>query len=396
MGKLIINLSQLLSSLSLALDIAENRHFNHSRRVAYISNTIAKKMKLNNEECAKIYHASLIHDIGMGGQLSKHTIYQIHKDMDLKKEHCQVGEEIASGLPISKETIEYIKYHHEEWNGKGAYNLVRNDIPLGSQIIHIADYLDIYFGEMLKDRKYKDTIKKNLDINRNELFSAEIVDILYDIMDKDKFWFDLSFYNIKQVLTANSPRYTVTIDMKGLEKIALSFSKLIDSRSTFTARHSMGIAEITKRIVDYIGFDEIKAKKLEIAAYLHDLGKLAISNNILEKDGKLDQDEFNIIKTHPYYTKLILKQVQGLEDIAEWAGNHHEKLNGKGYPEGLGRDELALEDEIIGIADIYQALIEDRPYRKGMLHKEAKEVIDNMVKHGFVSSEVSAILDKAI
>ncbi len=77
------------------------------------------------------------------------------------------------------------------------------------------------------------------------------------------------------------------------------------------------------------------------------------------------------MKSHVYYSKLILNQIEGLEDIAEWAGNHHEKLNGKGYPEKLDERDLTKEDQVIALADIYQALVEDRPYRKGMETKKS-------------------------
>lgn len=396
MEKLDINLGQLFSSLSLALDIAENRHFDHSRRVAYMSNSIAQDMGLHTKVCADIYYSALIHDVGMNGQMSNYTIFEIHNNAVLKKEHCHLGAEIADGLPISKDCVEYIRYHHEEWNGAGVYGLYKNDIPIGSQIIHIADYVDIYFGDMLKDRKNIDKIKKWLDVSKNKVFCAEAVDSLLNIIEKDKFWLDLSFYNLDQIIKANSPDYSTLIGIVELEKIAKSFSRLIDSKSKFTYRHSKGLVDISSAIVDYIGYDDITSKKLQIAAYLHDLGKLAVPNNILEKPDKLDSEEFNIIKTHPYYTKLILRQVKGLEDIAGWAGNHHEKLNGKGYPEGLTYAEITREDQIISISDIYQALIDDRPYRKGMAHKDAMDILKTMVKKDYVSNNIVRILEKVI
>src|SRR5690606_22787980 len=121
---------------------------------------------------------------------------------------------------------------------------------------------------------------------------------------------------------------------------------------------------------------------------LHDIGKLVVPLSILEKPGKLSQQELQVIKSHPYYTKLILKQIKGIEDIAEWAGNHHEKLNGKGYPEKLMGSNITKEDQIIAIADIYQALTEDRPYREGMDSQTAIEIMMDMADRGELSKEM--------
>ncbi|NMB08339.1 MAG: HD domain-containing protein, partial [Tissierellia bacterium] len=138
----------------------------------------------------------------------------------------------------------------------------------------------------------------------------------------------------------------------------------------------------------YLGYDEIMVEKLTIAANLHDIGKFIVPLEILEKPKKLNSMEFLTMKSHVYYTKLILKQIEGLEDIAEWAGNHHEKLNGKGYPERLDENSLTKEDQIIAFADIYQALIEDRPYRKGMAPKKAIDIMKNMANKGYICNRM--------
>jgi HD-GYP domain-containing protein (c-di-GMP phosphodiesterase class II) len=145
-----------------------------------------------------------------------------------------------------------------------------------------------------------------------------------------------------------------------------------------------------------IGYDEETSRKIRIAGLLHDLGKLAVPNSILDKPDKLTEEEFMVIKSHTYYTKEILKEIDGIDDIAEWAANHHEKLDGSGYPEGLKGDEIGEIDRHVAVCDMYQALTEDRPYRKGLELKQAIDIIAKSVKDNKVSGESLEILKEVV
>ena len=131
---------------------------------------------------------------------------------------------------------------------------------------------------------------------------------------------------------------------------------------------------------------------IQIAGYLHDLGKLVVPKSILEKAGRLTDEEFNIIKEHPYYTTAILKDVEGFDKIAHWAGNHHEKLSGKGYPYHLSASELDLGDRIMSVADIFSAITEIRPYRDGMDKEQAMKVMRENVEFGAIDEDIVTLL----
>lgn len=383
----------------MALDIASNRYYGHSRRTAYIAHSLAKELGLSKFQVENIYYASLIHDIGMSGQMAKYSVEEIHYSYELKKEHCKLGHEIIEKLPLDSSIANSILYHHEEYNGLGLFKLKGEEIPLGAQIIHISDQFELFLL-----RKYEetgkildaDTIKKELDLLRDIKFKGEHCDALITLLDKEKFWLDLQPQNIIQALNTIEPNIDATIDIIGLKSISSAFSILIDSRSPFTYEHSRGIATITRNFAEYLGYPTLEREKLEIAANLHDLGKMAVPNSILEKKGKLTPSEFNNIKAHPYYTKLILKQIEGLEEISEWAGNHHEKLNGSGYPEKLDYTSLSKEDQIIALSDIYQALTEERPYRRGLSSKEVINIMDDMVKKGLLDKELFLKLKQVV
>ncbi|WP_416198998.1 HD-GYP domain-containing protein [Sporanaerobacter sp.] len=184
-----IKLGQLLSSLSLALDIAENRYFGHSRRTAYIAYTIAKEMNFSEEEIVNTYYASLIHDIGMAGQMSRYSVIEIHFDDVLKKDHCSLGGKVVSKLPLSSDIIDYILYHHEEWDGSGVYGLSGDDIPLPAQIIHLADFFELFFLRRHEEMEQKielELVKEWINTYKNKMFNEEICVAFLSIIEKDK------------------------------------------------------------------------------------------------------------------------------------------------------------------------------------------------------------------
>ncbi|WP_202710781.1 HD-GYP domain-containing protein [Sporosalibacterium faouarense] len=391
-----VNLSQLLFAFSLALDIAENRNFEHSRRTAYISYNIAKHIGLNEDKLNNIFYAALIHDIGMTGQLSSYTIKEIHYKSKLKEEHCFLGSQIAEKLPLSDDISKYILYHHESWDGSGVYGLKGDEIPIESQIINLADSFDIDNCNILETKLGRENFGKWLERKSGQASNPLLVKVLGEIAEQDKFWFDIKFHNMHQLLNMIMPKEEKIINMDDLKRIADAFALLIDNKSKFTHRHSRGVAKISRKMAEYLKYSSNEIEKVEIAGLLHDLGKLVVPNEILEKSSKLTKEEFEVIKSHPYYTKIILQQINGLEDIAEWAGNHHEKLNGKGYPEKLDAIRMTNEDQILAVADIYQALTEDRPYRGGMSRNKAMEILKSMGKDGFISKKMIEILDNVV
>jgi HD-GYP domain-containing protein (c-di-GMP phosphodiesterase class II) len=157
--------------------------------------------------------------------------------------------------------------------------------------------------------------------------------------------------------------------------------------------HSAGVAASATKLAELVGMGEDECKMMTIAGYLHDVGKLRVPNSILDKPGRLTEEEFNIIKEHPYYTRWILMSVNGFEKIADWAGFHHEKLNGKGYPFHLGAEDLDTGSRIMAVADIFSAITEVRPYRDGMDHDAAMKVMWSNVENGTLDGDLVKLLE---
>jgi HD-GYP domain-containing protein (c-di-GMP phosphodiesterase class II) len=170
------------------------------------------------------------------------------------------------------------------------------------------------------------------------------------------------------------------------------FANIIDFRNPFTANHSTGVANTAQKLAELAGFSATECKMMFIAGNLHDLGKLAVSRAILDKPGKLDEGEHNVIRSHSFYTYRLLQGIKGFETINNWASFHHEKLNGNGYPFHLRGESISLGSRIVAVADIFTAITEDRPYRKGMSLDDAVAVIKAMVEDNSICSYVAAML----
>lgn len=388
------NISQCLEAFSLALDFAEMDYLkvtmHHSRKVAYISLNIGRAMNLSDEEIKDLYALSLLHDNGL-------TLAALKlKELDLIEslhEHCTEGEKNLESFPLYKRRENVILYHHEDYDGTGLFKISGEDIPIFSQIIHLADILDRNFNLPRLKSNEREEVIAYASKNKNILFSPIVVDIFLSISHKERFWLDLSFYNVTEVLNRIAPQIIYEYSWEDIIPISETFMNIIDSKSKFTCNHSKGISEKIRIMSDYYNFVTEKKLKLYIAANLHDLGKLYLPNAILEKPDKLNAFEFSEIKRHTYYTKLALDKIDGFEDISSWAANHHEKLNGKGYPESLCADELDFESRLLGVIDIYQALTEERPYRRGLSHKETMKIIYSMANGGFIDNQIVRDID---
>ncbi|SFM17268.1 HD-GYP domain-containing protein [Pelosinus propionicus] len=167
---------------------------------------------------------------------------------------------------------------------------------------------------------------------------------------------------------------------------------LIHQHDVDTARHSYNVANIAVRFAKRLNLSSQMVKDISVAALLHDIGKIKIPRRILSKPEKLTNSEFEIMKRHSQYGFLILSKIRPLQHIAEAVCCHHEKINGKGYPNGKAGDEIPFIAQILSITDVYEALTTDRTYRKAMSQKEALQVINSGRETHFNSVLVNMFL----
>lgn len=398
---MLFNLNEFLMSISFALDFVEldltGATSNHSKRVSYICYKMGENLGLNKKELYDLTALAILHDNGasekslhdklLGKNLENFT------SIERRKEHCTASERNISSFPFFTNVKDVLLYHHENYDGTGFFNIKGNDIPLMSQIIHLADILDMNFNfESLKNEDHEKLLAF-IHESRDTIFSEEIIKTFLNISNHKSFWLDLKSMFISTALKNLIPQFPIDCSFKEIRNMTKILSKIIDCKSPYTQLHSSELAIKTEKLAKYYGYNEEDTYKLIIAADLHDIGKLAVPNSILDTPKKLTLEEYEVIKEHTYYTRTALQEIKGFEDIVEWASNHHEKLNGKGYPFGKDHKELDFNSRLIACLDVYQALTEARPYRPSLSHKAAMLILNDMKNDAFIDCKITEDID---
>lgn len=408
-----IDLNQLLSALAQSADLShcsiaceenftepsssisytqKHRFFNHSKRTSYIAMSIAALISDDKKFRNNVYISSVLHDIGVTGSFNIS-----HSEQKFISQHSLEGAKILKNLSFDENISDIVKFHHENYDGTGSLGLKGDEIPLISQIIRLADTFEILYDETIQNCFQRNSIIKWISDNKGTIFSPYVVEIFMDVQSKEMFWWDVENLSYTtDVVNKVIPDDFIPVSLKNLEDIAFVFAEIIDKKSPFTYKHSYNLSKMAESISDFLCFNEDKKTKYKVAALLHDIGKLAVPNSILNKNGKLDNREYTIMKSHTYYTYAILSKVKGLEDVASWGANHHEKLNGRGYPRSLSENDLGLEDRILAVCDIYEALTANRPYRKGMTKDETFKLIGDMVSKGEICKKAFEIVKEVV
>ena len=396
--QLSIDIVGLLGACSYALDCIEAELVNvsnkHGKRVAYMSVCMANYWNVESDALQDLAICALLHDNALTQyiteEVQKNPSIDIRDDSLNKKTnlHCIYGEKNIAKIPFKTNVSKVILYHHEQADGRGPFRKVWQETPLFARIIHLADIIDAIANSAEFTQGKWDICCEFLEKQKGKLFDDECVEAFFETVSKDTF---ISFADgsFESKLWEIVPRKKQIFDWNTCKNIADFFASIVDYKSPFTSKHSIGVAEKAAQYARYIGYDVLDIEKMYLAGALHDIGKMMVGNEILEKPDKLTDEEFDKMKNHAGYTYLILSQVDDFEEIRDWAALHHEKLNGKGYPFGKTADELNEQERIMACVDIYQALTEERPYKKGMSHEKACDILDDMAKKGFVDADVS-------
>lgn len=390
-----ICLNDILYAFSYALDCVEHDLVGvttfHSKRVAYICLLLGKKLGFNQLQLNDLVTCSLMHDNALTEYIQEEYINGIDIIKDKNSidvgAHCVIGEKNIIDFPFNDDVSGAILYHHENADGSGPFGKVWLETPIYGQLIHIADRIDVEFDlSFMTEKKYKELLNY-LEESRNIQFSEECVDLFIDIISYSEI-LNMQNSKVEMMLKEKLPLIYKEYTLEELISFSNLFATIIDYKSRFTKKHSMALADKAFTMAKYYKFDEETATKLYFAGAVHDIGKLVIDRDVLEKPDKLTEDEFIHIKNHAYYSYEILRNIRGIEDITSWASLHHEKLDGSGYPFGKTASELGFMERLMGCLDIYQALTEERPYKEGYTHEKAISMLLDMSERNLLDKDI--------
>lgn len=372
-----IELANLFVGLSLAIDLAEGKRIQHAHGVTYIACRLGEAIGLSEYEMEPLFYAGLLHGITL---ISKKNLYPVCEAID----EC---DGVCLSAPLYNADL-VIQLAQESWDGRGPKGLCGSSIPLLSRILALS----IGIAECNSVRReyylWREAVKDNISKYKSTYYDPELVSAFIGILSDHKFSLNLLNPNSSEKLNPYRPSACISGRGETITLLGKAFASFIDQKTHYTANHSKDVAEISKKIARMMGMDVNAQMDLYLAGLLHDLGKIAISNEILEKEGPLTDKEFATIKNHPYYTAVILDRIPELRQLGEIASLHHEKINGDGYYLGISGEAIPLESRIIAVADIYSALAVDRPYRMAINRLAIKDVMFNMLKEKHIDQAV--------
>ncbi len=404
-----LRMSELISALSHALDMTEGQPKGHCVRCCWIGMHIGHELGMPAHEQWELYYTLLLKDLGCSSNAAR--ICQLYATDDLKFKHdfkeidgslsqvlrfvmrhtrltgglaerfralltilrdgseiadeliqtrCERGADIAKKLRFSDGVADGIRALDEHWNGNGKpQGLAGDSIPLYARIALLAQVVDVFQASASPSQALKEVRHRS-----GSWFDPQMVQAFERVSARDNFWSLLRDPDlVQEVLKLEPAQHEVALDEDYLDEIAAAFGQVVDSKSPYTAGHSERVALYTDMISEQLNVSENDRRWLKRGALLHDIGKLGVSNSILDKPGKLDEAEWACVRQHAAFTEDILIRINAFSRLARIAGAHHERLDGKGYPRGLAAAQISLETRIITTADIFDAITADRPYR---------------------------------
>ena len=385
-----ILLRDLILSLSQALDLEHPDVVDHQHRVAYVALSLAEAMGWSQDQQLDLLYGGYLHDIGLLTIADKLKV-RAGQD-DPTDNHAELGWRILSKFKPFKHAAELVRHHHQAWDFGTGRESHGHSVCLGSHLLNLSDSVELAVDRDKYILHQKPRIMKLIESKNDSRFAPAVVEALKTVAVRECFWLDLVSPEIYSILSSKAEWAAWPTSLDDLEDLSSIFSRIIDFRSPWTATHSAGVAISAEALAECLGLSARECQMLRIAGYLHDLGKLFVSEDILNKPGPLDNDELRIMRAHTHHTFRILETISGLEDINEWASFHHERLNGKGYPFHHSGGDLTIGARIMSVADMFVAISEDRPYRKGMDREKAMEVLTNASEQGSLDKRLVKLL----
>jgi HD-GYP domain-containing protein (c-di-GMP phosphodiesterase class II) len=430
------SLAEIISALSFALDLTEGAVPGHAVRCCLLGMRLGSELGFSDLELADLYHALLLKDVGCSsnaarmcqiigggdervvksgvkpetwtrphppspsavrllwnsalpdegpfrkaGRIVRIALTQQDNNREIIQTRCDRGASIVRKIGLSEQTALAVRALDEHWDGSGyPERSTGTAISPLARVMAVAQHLDVFAVErgpamamqVLRQRSRRwfdpEVVKAAESLHRNSMLWMHCLPGSSDSPSQSQ------RFARSAVLDLAPPQIAGT-SPSHIDTICEAFADVVDAKSHFTFSHSVGVTSIASAIGNVMGLRPDRRQLLHRAALLHDLGKVRVPNSVLDKPRNLDSDEWSIMREHPGLTGSILRRVKQFREMAFIAGAHHERLDGSGYPDHLHAEDLPLEARILAVADVYTAIIEDRPYRDGYSHKQAIEIM---------------------
>jgi putative nucleotidyltransferase with HDIG domain len=426
-----LSLSAIIGSLSYALDLTEGLPAGHSLRCCWVGMHVGRQMGMDNEALSHLYYTLLLKDAGCSSNAArlfelygtddrqvKRDFKQVDTDSlmrlgrfvlshvgvgkslrervsrilnlaqngeefatELIATRCERGANISLQLGFDEEVADGIRCLDEHWNGRGKpAQLSGTAIPIASRIALLSQVVEVFHSAAGRAHVREEVCKRS-----GSWFDPAVVEAFLAVQRQPGFWEGLRDDELQLRIGEMEPASKlVRIDEQRLDTIAEAFAQVVDAKSHYTYGHSTRVASYTEAVAIRLGLPCERVRWLRRGALLHDIGKLGVSNAVLDKPGRLEANEWEQVKAHALYSEQILARLNIFSELAFVAAAHHERLDGKGYPHGLYAERIPIETRIITVADIFDAITADRPYRGpipvaeaiAMMEKECGTAID--------------------
>lgn len=425
----LIRFSEIISALSVALDITQGHPKGHCMRSCLIGMRIFEELKLPAADCSALFYALLLKDLGCSSNAAKMAhLFGAH-DQPLKHAtrlidwtspgqslthcwkncaprgttveklikmaavvrsgpeagrkiseiRCERGAEIARMLQLSEATAQAILDLDEHWNGQGCPRRLKGEqISLLGRICGLAQCVEVFFTTYGVSSACEMARKR-----RGRWFDPQLVDALLSFQHESEFWSRLNSQDLMAEISRWEPEDAILLaDDDGVDRIAEGFARVVDAKSPWTFLHSTRVADVAVGIANELGCSAGFKQDIRRAGLLHDLGKLGVSNLILDKPEKPTEEEFAQIRKHAEYSQMVLQQVPAFQRLGEVAGGHHERPDGRGYHRGLAGSAISFATRILTTADVYEAMTAKRPYREAMQWEQVQRILRNEAGKG--------------
>lgn len=387
-----INLKSAVFAVSDALDLVGVSDFQHGKRVAMIARETALQLGLPEARLENLVFAGLLHDMGVSSTAEHRRLVSDDPDVD-RQAHCERAFHLMQPFAHLSLLANAVRHHHTPWTELPA-DLGEAD-AIDSNLILLADRVDtlLLLRHGLENPLFHSTdICREISALSGSVLQPEVVDAFLAAASREAFWITLVPRHVQTYLNElELPLWSVTIEFPQFRHVARLISSIVDAKSHFTASHSLGVAQLSRYLGERMGFAPDSLAKMEIAGLMHDIGKLCVPDEIVEKPARLTVAEFSVMERHSFETFQILRHVPGLETVAEWAAFHHEALNGHGYPFRRSAPTLVPEARIIAVADVFQALAQVRPYRGAQRLDEISRTLGEFAGKGILDPDIVAL-----